>query len=367
MKHKLIAGLLSAAILTASVCGLTGNASAAGTAVTAQLRPNVAVEIDGTIRTFYNAQGAEVFPIHYNGSTYLPLRSIGELMNKNVNWNGVTNTVTVGGVREDTGVKGTPNHDAKQTDITFYLRPEITVVIDGTVRTFYDSTGKQVSPAVYNGSIYLPIRSVGEMMGKTVYWDGTRKTVVLYNPLDDDVTDFDTNNGGTVVAPDTKPTNPTNPDGTITLERAKQIALKHAGKKASQVTFVKTEKELDHGHWEYEIEFVVSSKTGYQEYDYEIDAVTGAILGYDYDAESYTPSANEKPQKSAVSEAAAKKTALARVPGAKAEHLRKFEVDYDDGRLEYEGKIVYKQMEYEFEIDAYSGDIREWSAESVFD
>ena len=37
----------------------------------------------------------------------------------------------------------------------------------------------------------------------------------------------------------------------------------------------------------------------------------------------------------------------------------------DDGRVEYEGKIVYGGMEYEFEIDGYSGAIRSWEAEPV--
>ena len=44
-----------------------------------------------------------------------------------------------------------------------------------------------------------------------------------------------------------------------------------------------------------------------------------------------------------------------------------FEKDYDDGRLEYEGTIVYEEMEYEFEIDGYSGAIRSWDVESVYD
>lgn len=366
MKHKLIAGLLCAVVLTTSVYSVTGMASAASTAVTAQLRPNVTVQIDGTARTFYNAQGQEVYPIIYNGSTYLPLRSIGELMNKNVNWNSSTNTVTVSGVRTAGGVVGIPNHTAKQMDVTFYLRPEITVVIDGTVRTFYSSDGKQVSPAVYNGSIYLPIRSIGEIMGKSVFWDGRTQTVVLSANLNDNVTDYDTNNGVIVVPPATKPSIPEN-ETAVTLEKAKQIALKHAGKTASQVTFVKAQKDFDDGRWEYEIEFIVSSKNGYLEYDYEIDAMTGKILSCDYDAESYTPDTNGNAAQPAVSETAAKKTALARVPGATAANLCEFKLEHDDGRWEYEGKIVYKQMEYEFTIDASTGAIVEWEAESIYD
>ena len=38
-------------------------------------------------------------------------------------------------------------------------------------------------------------------------------------------------------------------------------------------------------------------------------------------------------------------------------------VGRDDGRQIYEGEIYYNRMEYEFEIDASTGTIIEWSAE----
>ena len=350
MKQKTMAKLLCAAVLTASLCG----AGAASTAVSAQLSPNVAVQIDGTDRTFYNAQGQEVHPIIYNGTTYLPLRSIGELMNKNVNWDGTTNTVTLSGQRTSAPVAGIPDANAKKADVVFYLRPEVTVVIDDTVRTFKDGNGDPVAPAVYNGSIYLPIRAIGEIMGKSVAWDSTTRTVIVGTGSGDEVTDFDT----------TKPVKPTDPNAAIiTREKAKEIALDHAGKTASQVTFVKAEKELDDGRWQYEIEFISVVDKVCTEYDYEIDAATGKILSVDYDAESYVPDTSS----GTVSEADAKRTALARVPGATESNIVEFKKDFDDGRWEYEGKIVYKAMEYEFTINASTGKIVEWEAESIYD
>ena len=68
-----------------------------------------------------------------------------------------------------------------------------------------------------------------------------------------------------------------------------------------------------------------------------------------------------------ITEDEAKKIALAQVPGAKETDIRGFEIDYDDGRLEYEGSIFYGELEYEFEIDGYSGAIRSWEVESIYD
>ena len=66
-----------------------------------------------------------------------------------------------------------------------------------------------------------------------------------------------------------------------------------------------------------------------------------------------------------VSEADAKKTALDRVSGATDKDLYEWKLDYDDGRPEYEGKIIYGGTEYEFTIDAATGSVMEWDAEKV--
>ena len=73
----------------------------------------------------------------------------------------------------------------------------------------------------------------------------------------------------------------------ITEADAKQIALSHANVSETDAVYMKVKLEREHGRDEYDVEFYA----GNTEYDYEIDAVTGEILSYDYDAESYTPPA----------------------------------------------------------------------------
>ena len=58
----------------------------------------------------------------------------------------------------------------------------------------------------------------------------------------------------------------------ISLEKAKQIALSHAG--VSGASFTKVKLDTDDGVRVYEIEF----KVGNVEYDYDIDASSGAII-----------------------------------------------------------------------------------------
>lgn len=146
----------------------------------------------------------------------------------------------------------------------------------------------------------------------------------------------------------------------ITAEQAKEKALAHAGLSSSQVTFVQAKLDWDDGRQVYDVEFYTAD---YKEYDYEIDASTGAVVKYDYDAEYAIPQQPSGSQ--SITADQAKEKALSQVPGATVSDIYDFEADYDDGRIQYEGKIIYNGMKYEFEIDGYSGSIREWESESV--
>ena len=156
--------------------------------------------------------------------------------------------------------------------------------------------------------------------------------------------------------------------GSITLERAKEIALNHAGVKAADATFVETKQDYENGRLVYELEFIVVSGGFAKEYDYEVAAADGSIVSYDYDIEaSYTVPTGNTQTGGTLSEADAKALALAQVAGATADNIYKWKKDYDDGRWVYEGKIVYNTWEYEFEMDAATGAFLEWDMESVFD
>ena len=55
----------------------------------------------------------------------------------------------------------------------------IKLVIDGVPVTPRDSNGNVVEPFIYNGTTYLPVRAVGEALGKEVSWDGNTNTVYV--------------------------------------------------------------------------------------------------------------------------------------------------------------------------------------------
>ena len=345
ISKKLGALVLCAALAAGSLVVSAG--AAQSSAVTAQLSPNIDVVVDGVERTFYNVSGTEVHPIAYNGTTYLPVRAIGELMGKNVNWDQSTLTASLTSPRTSAAATGTPDTSAVTQNVTVGLHPEYTILVDGVERTFTNVNGTVVYPMAYNGSIYLPLRAIGNLMGKTVAWDGATSTATLSGG--NEITDADSFNqtGGN--------TGSTGNTGTITADRAKEIALSDAGLSASQVSFIRSQLDWDDGRQIYEVEFYNTAT--YTEYDYEIDAGTGAILSRDYDAEYYTrPSTGGTG--AAITADRAKEIALnhAGVSASSATFVYA-KLDWDDGRLQYDVEFYSGSTEYDYEIDANTGAI----------
>ena len=148
-----------------------------------------------------------------------------------------------------------------------------------------------------------------------------------------------------------------NTTGAVDEAKAQEIALAHAGVNAADATITKSKLDYDDGRQVYEIEWYANGA----KYDYDVAVATGEIVNSGYEAKTVVGTGNS----ATVSEATAKQTALARVSGATEKDIYEWKLDYDDGRPEYEGKIIYGGSEYEFTIDATSGNITEWDAEAL--
>lgn len=150
--------------------------------------------------------------------------------------------------------------------------------------------------------------------------------------------------------------------GLITLEDAKTIALNDAGLAEEDATFIKT--EFDKQDNVYDIEFIC----GAMEYEYEIDAINGKILESSAEPAYVTDSDDGAvaPQPEYIGLARAKEIALDDA-GVNAEDVtyKKAKLDKDDGKAVYDIEFVTKTKDYEYEIDAITGDIVNKDVESI--
>lgn len=141
----------------------------------------------------------------------------------------------------------------------------------------------------------------------------------------------------------------------IGIEKAKTIALEHAGIKAANARFEKAEMENDDGVASYELEF----RSGNIEYEYDIHAESGKILSAKTDREDeQRPAATPNPTTSYIGVEKAKSIALnhAGIKGADA-RFEKAELDKDDGAAQYEIEFKVNQTEYSYDIRATDGKI----------
>lgn len=151
----------------------------------------------------------------------------------------------------------------------------------------------------------------------------------------------------------------------ISLKEAKNIALKHAGISSSEATFVKAKKDYEDGIQVYEIEFY----SGNTEYDYELRVSNGEIISYDKDIENYSiPSKNsgssQTPSSNYIGGDKAKSIALKDAGlSSSSVTFTKAKLDREDGVRVYEIEFFTSDKEYEYEINASSGKIRDKDVE----
>lgn len=154
--------------------------------------------------------------------------------------------------------------------------------------------------------------------------------------------------------------------GYIGEDAAKTTALTRAGLAESDVEAIRVRLDYDDGRAEYDVEFWLRTDTGAAEYDYEIDALTGEVLAFDYDAEDYdaAQAAQTPPAASgaAITAEEAKQIALEHA-GVNEADIRalELETDRDDGRTVYEFSWKVGWTEYDYDIDAATGEILSFS------
>lgn len=134
----------------------------------------VTVELDGEKIECVNALGEKAEPLLTDGTTYLPVRAVSSALGISIEWDGETKSVLI----------NTPAENAISGD-------GISIYISGVRFIPKNALGETVEPVLKDGTVYLPIRAVGEAFDKIVSWDGATLTASLTTPAFK--TDFDEN------------------------------------------------------------------------------------------------------------------------------------------------------------------------------
>ena len=230
---------------------LTVGAAAASSAVrqkiTAELRPDITLKVNVEVQELKKGDGKELYAITYNGTTYLPVRAVGEAVGMEVRWDSKSQTVSLTGesrkpaVSEDDGYISREKAEAAALKDAGVKRADVTFE-----KSELDRDGDR---AVYDIEFYSAEKE--------------------YDYEIDALT-------GEILKREQEPRQTSGASGQslIGVEKAKKLAAEHAGLTVSQVKFTECELDRDDGRVVYELEF----RCGGEEYEYTVDACSGAIL-----------------------------------------------------------------------------------------
>ena len=246
-----------AAALALTSCLVLGTAAASQSkTVTATFRPDMTLKVNGTTYTVRDTTGVRVSPLVYNGTTYLPLASLSQLLGAEVSWDQNTQTILI----HDDDSASDYIGEAKAKEIAL------------------SHAGLSANKATF---LELKLdREDGRVVYEVEFYSGNKEYDYEILAADGTILSYDADIEGYYLPSSSKGATSTSSNrnasssGLITRDRAKQIALEHAGLSSSDVNFVKAELDEDDGRFEYEIEF----HHNFREYEYTIDAASGTIL-----------------------------------------------------------------------------------------
>ncbi|MCD7959649.1 MAG: PepSY domain-containing protein, partial [Ruminococcus sp.] len=143
---------------------------------------------------------------------------------------------------------------------------------------------------------------------------------------------------------------------TVELDTAKNTVLKDAGVSNSNVTFTKEKLDREKGTWYYDLEFYTTDT----EYDYEVNAETGEIIGKEVE---YILSNNGDDY---IGIDAAKEIVLKNADiSANDVIFTKAKLEKEDGIVVYEIEFIIDTVEYENIVQASDGTILEYDIDHI--
>lgn len=218
--------------------------------ITARQNTAMTVKVDGTALTMKDDDGDSLYPLTYDGNTYLPAEQLASAVGYNATSDDDSVSLTKKAAATSTRTSS--------TDIGAEKAKEIAL----------QHAGVSASNAVFVKAERE--RDDGRLTYDVDFYAGNKEYDYEILAADGTILSYDADIEGYRIPSSTSSSS----SGYISVERAKEIALQHAGLSSSGVNFDKAEFDHDDGRAEYEIEF----HHNFREYEYTIDAASGTIL-----------------------------------------------------------------------------------------
>ncbi|MBD2848258.1 hypothetical protein IDH44_23940 [Paenibacillus sp. IB182496] len=174
MKKKVLVGVMSASLLLN--VGIGAFAATNLQEIKAYLNPDLKIKYDGVPVQLKDGNGSVVAPITYNNTTYLPLRSISELVGIGVKFDNTTKTVLLGQSGEGVSIA------AEEHDSSHLTRDSAQTTYKGTTynEAYYNENGGTIIlyPETKYTLLKLRFAAIGEGEREIIIKDLDRNTTL---------------------------------------------------------------------------------------------------------------------------------------------------------------------------------------------
>ena len=162
----------------ACICSST---YAASETVEVILSKEISIIFNDELKSFSDVNGKTVYPLLYEGTTYLPIRALSNLFENAVTWDAENNRVLLGKGEMDTSTVKTVSVfvTGENETVSALLNKEIQIEYKEKPQTFTNVNGVQVYPLSYEGTTYLPVRAISNMYGAEIDWDGATSRITI--------------------------------------------------------------------------------------------------------------------------------------------------------------------------------------------
>jgi len=172
VKVNLATTLLTGSLLL-TMTGIEGKVEAAELVIS----KGVDVYVNDTYFVPTDVNGNEIRPFIYNGSTYLPVRAVGEAYGVEIGWDG--RVLISGEANKDVKIPETNKPKVARTDVKVDAVTDVEILVNGNKFVPKDANGNEVPVILTNGTTYLPVRAISNLYGIDINWDSKTGNVYI--------------------------------------------------------------------------------------------------------------------------------------------------------------------------------------------
>ncbi len=256
MNKERFQGMIAGIAVTALIAGFSASAFAANRSIT--VSDGIRVVLNGQTFQPKDGNGAPVDLFSYNGTIYAPVRAICEAAGMDVSYDSKTQTATITAAGK-TQASSQPAAESQQTDSAL-------IDEEAAKKAALDHAKVSAENAVFT-EMKLS-KGFGTAHYDLEFHSGNTEYEYEIDAITGRVLKFEQSYQDHYQVQKTT-------SGTISAERAKEIALQ----RAPGATITKCELDTDDGLRIYELDL----KSGFTKYECEIDASTGDVLKWEVD------------------------------------------------------------------------------------